>query len=141
MLVVIFIVLIYSKISEKPFLVRICIHLIIVVYVLKWLNLEDRRSLDDFDSRIRQNQLLELGTTISAIIPMCLVEKAYFHLPVSVFYQFSISYGIFKMAYQRETRDQINFLYKEKWPMILELALYKFIIQYIVVIYILYQKN
>ena len=41
---VILFLLIYSKVSEKPFLVRICIHLIIVLYVLKWLKLEDRRS-------------------------------------------------------------------------------------------------
>jgi len=51
--VAIFLILIYSKVWEKPFLVRICIHLIIVMYLLKWLNIEDSRSFDDFDYRIR----------------------------------------------------------------------------------------
>lgn len=90
--VIITLMIVFSHVREEPHLVRICIHLIIIRNIIPWFNMEDRVKFDDMGNLILFNQLQVMGL-VAVMVPMCLFESPLFHVPISVVYQISFSYG------------------------------------------------
>lgn len=92
--VVITLVLLVSHYKQKPHLIRLCHHLIMVRNIIPWLNIEDRKTFDNYLNRLVYNQMQAFGT-MALMVVWAIEENISVHLPISIIYQTAICFGQF----------------------------------------------
>ena len=84
--------ILFSHYKDRPHLVRIINLLIIVRNIIPLFNLGDRKSFDDPVQVINFSLIQNISFQVM-IVSVCVTEKYYIHIPLSIIFQLFISFG------------------------------------------------
>ena len=88
-----------GKFKSNIRILLIALHLIIMYGVCSISNFGDSRGNDKFESMHYLGIFNNLGLLLGAIIPMCIFERAFIFVPMSIIYQSFQAYGLFNRYY------------------------------------------
>ena len=97
-----FVMLAFWIISHKfnmPWLFNLCQHIMIVRNIIPVFNFEEREQLKDLAEALKFSHFKQVGLIVGFFVPICLVNRARLHIPVSIVYQGALCYGILVMFY------------------------------------------
>lgn len=84
---VIILLTIIGKLKSNIRILLIALHLIILYGICSIGNFGDSKGNDKFESMHYMGIFNNLGLLLGAIIPMCIFERAFIYIPLSIIYQ------------------------------------------------------
>ena len=67
--------------------------------MLPMFNVGNAKKMEDLGSVIQFGQLQFIGFFTGLLVPICMFERAVFHVPVSLLYNITFSFGLVSLYY------------------------------------------
>ena len=120
--------LLISHFKDMPHLIRV-VHLIqIVRNLVPLFNFENRVIIDDLAELVRFGTTQSISLNVMLIL-MCLTEKYYVHLPLSIGFQSFLGFALVALFYQKSgTEKHLGYVMNNKKYIVFKLAFSQFVI-------------
>lgn len=86
--------------KNRPYLLRLLSHLLVARNLISQFNPGDKICYADIGSFVQYNQYQTVGIMAGLFLPITLYESAFFSIPVTLVYNFIMSYGILTKFYK-----------------------------------------
>lgn len=140
MFVFIQVLTVIAKKTKNPVFIRIAFHMQFFTKLMVVFDFQNLASYDDLKEIVMVSQPLMIGLFCLFFIPMCVVEQAIVHVPLSILYMLITNVAFFSLYYGLEVGHEKRITYVlEKYKPEIVIKTLQFIIgQYSIYFAILY---